>query len=223
MAPARPPTPAGPPSKRQSTPATRHRPRGTNRRRLEQGESLVVFLSYIMRAINLANRLIGNIFLWLSVGIVLVCFWVVVERYAFSTTRLWMQDLYPWLNGAMFTGVAGYALYRNDHVRVDILYRPASFRTKALLDLFGTLVFLLPFAWVVWSYSQTFVMRAWRLQEASANPGGAQGLFILKTFILVFAVVIAVQGVSMLIRSILTLAGREDLVPEDYRYKIETE
>lgn len=189
----------------------------------KQGESLVVFLSYIMRAINLANRVIGNVFLWLSVGIVLVCFWVVVERYMFSTTRLWMQDLYPWLNGAMFTAVAGYALYRNDHVRVDIFYRPASFRSKAVLDMLGTLLFLLPFAYVVWTYSLTFVMRSWNLHEASANPGGAQGLFVLKTFILVFAVVVGVQGIAMLIRSILTLAGREDLVPADYRYKSETE
>ncbi|MFN4102071.1 MAG: TRAP transporter small permease subunit [Pararhodobacter sp.] len=183
----------------------------------------MVLLSYLMRAINLANRLIGNIFIWLSIGIVLVCFWVVVERYMFSTTRLWMQDLYPWLNGAMFTAVAGYALYRNDHVRVDIFYRPASFRTKAWLDMFGTLVFLLPFSWVVWAYSYPFVSRSWRLGEASANPGGAEGLFVLKAFILVFAVVIGAQGIAMLIRSILTLANRTDLVPADYSYKIETE
>lgn len=183
----------------------------------------MILLSYIMRAINLANRLIGNVFLWLSVGIVLVCFWVVVERYLFSTTRLWMQDLYPWLNGAMFTAVAGYALYRNDHVRVDIFYRPASFRTKAWLDMFGTLVFLLPFSFIVWIYSWPFVSRSWRLGEASANPGGAEGLYILKAFILVFAVVIGIQGIAMLIRSILTLANRTDLVPEDYSYKIETE
>nr|WP_245243093.1 TRAP transporter small permease subunit [Pararhodobacter sp. SW119] len=176
-----------------------------------------------MQLINLINRLIGNIFMWLAVGIVLTCFWVVVERYVAGTTRLWMQDLYPWMNGAMFTAVAGYALYRNDHVRVDIFYRPASTRTKAWLDLIGVLVFLLPFAWVVWSYSFTFVHRSWSLFEASANPGGASGLFVLKTFILVLAAVIGLQGVAMAIRSILLIADREDLVPDDYRYKYDLE
>lgn len=176
-------------------------------------------LSAVMRAINLANRLIGNTFLWLAPGIVLVCFWVVVERYVFSTTRLWMQDLYPWMNGAMFTAVAGYALYRNDHVRVDIFYRPASTLRKAWLDLFGVVVFLLPFAWVVWEYCYNFVMRSVRIAEASPNPGGMSGFWVLKTFILVFAVVIALQGVAMAIRSILVIAGREDLVPEDYSYR----
>ena len=67
-------------------------------------------LAALMRAINLLNRLVGNIFMWVAPAIVVVCFWVVVERYVFMNTRLWMQDLYPWLNGVMFTAVAGYAL-----------------------------------------------------------------------------------------------------------------
>ncbi len=180
-------------------------------------------LSTIMRAINALNRIIGTTFMWLSVAIVFVCFWVVVERYVFLNTRLWMQDLYPWMNGVMFTAVAGYALYRNDHVRVDIFYRTASNRGKAWRDLIGTLLFLLPFAAVVWIYCYNFVFRSIRLLEGSANPGGMPGLFVLKSFILVFAVLIALQGIAMLIRSILILSDREDLVPEDYRYKYETE
>jgi TRAP-type mannitol/chloroaromatic compound transport system permease small subunit len=180
-------------------------------------------LALVMRTINLVNRVIGNVFAWLALAVVIVCFWVVVERYFFQTTRLWMQDLYPWLSGAMFTAVAGYALYRNDHVRVDIFFRPAPVRRKALLDLIGVVIFLLPFTYVVWTYSFTFVTRSWGLYEGSANPGGMPGLFVLKTFILVFAALIFAQGIAMAIRSILILAGREDLVPDDYRYKYETE
>ncbi len=180
-------------------------------------------LSAIMRTINGMNRLIGNIFSWLSVAIILVCFWVVVERYVFSNTRLWMQDLYPWLNGVMFTAVAAYALYADDHVRVDIFYRPASAVKKAWMDLVGVIVFLLPFTTIVWLYCLKFVERSWGLKEGSANPGGAPGLFLVKGFILVFAVLIALQGISMLIRSILIIRGREDLVPEDYRYEVHTE
>lgn len=183
----------------------------------------LAFLAMIMRFINGINRTVGNVLCWLAVAIVLVCFWVVVERYLFTTTRLWMQDLYVWLNGAMFTGVAGFALLRNDHVRVDILYRPAQDRTKALLDLIGVLVFLLPFMYVVWVYVYPNVMRSWLRHEASANVGGMPGLFVLRSFILVFATLVALQGVSMVIRSILTLARREDLIPERYRYSYSTE
>lgn len=180
-------------------------------------------LSQVMRLINLINRAIGSIFMWLSVSIVLLCFWVVVERYFFLNTRLWMQDLYPWLNGVMFTAVAGFALYRDDHVRVDIFFRPASTLRKAWLDLLGVCIFLFPFTWVVWYYSLEFVQRSINLGEASSNPGGMQGLWVLKCFILVMAVVIALQGLAMAIRSILIIAGREDLVPDDYRYNYGTE
>src|SRR5690554_2178705 len=98
-------------------------------------------IALIIRLIGGLNRLIGNIFSWLAPAIVVVCFTVVVQRYLFSTTTLWMQDLYVWLNGAMFTAVAGFALLRNDHVRVDIFYRPASLRAKAIIDFVGVLVF----------------------------------------------------------------------------------
>ncbi|OUD08103.1 C4-dicarboxylate ABC transporter permease [Marivivens niveibacter] len=179
----------------------------------------MALLSHIMRFINGMNRLIGNVFSWLSIAIVLICFWVVVERYLFSNTRLWMQDLYPWLNGVMFTAVAAFALFHDDHVRVDIFYRPASPVKKAWMDLVGVAVFLLPFTYIVYTYCLTFVMRSWGLKEASANPGGAPGLFLVKAFIIFFAITVALQGLSMLIRSILTISGKTDLIPEDYRYK----
>lgn len=175
-------------------------------------------LALTVVAIGGINRLIGNIFSWLALAIVLVCFSVVVQRYAFSTTRLWMQDLYVWLNGAMFTAVAGFALLRGDHVRVDIFYRPASLRWKAVADIVGVVLFLWPFTYVVTSYGLPYVQRSWRIFEGSANIGGMPGLFILKSFILVFAAVVALQGVAMIARSILVLADKEDMLPERYRY-----
>ncbi len=182
---------------------------------------MLASLAALMRLINAINRTIGKTMSWLALGIVLICFWVVVERYFFSNTRLWAQDLYVWLNGAMFTGVAAFALFRSDHVRVDIFYRPASIRFKAIADLIGVLVFLLPFMYVVYTYGMPFVERSWRLTEASANVGGMPGLYILKSFIIVFAVLVGLQGISMAIRSVLILAQRNDLVPADFQYLTE--
>ncbi|WP_109467122.1 TRAP transporter small permease subunit [Albibacillus kandeliae] len=176
------------------------------------------FLAGVAAAICGLNQVIGRLFAWLSLAIVVVCFTVVVQRYVFATSYVWMQDLYIWLNGAMFTAVAGFALMRDDHVRVDIFYRPASMRTRALADFVGVLLFLLPFCYVVYAYSLPFVLRAWGYHEASANVGGMPGLFVLKSFILAFAALIALQGVAMLIRSILVLTGRAALVPAAIRY-----
>lgn len=175
-------------------------------------------LATVVRMISGLNAIVGNIFSWLSLGIVIICFTVVVQRYVFATSYVWMQDLYIWLNGAMFTAVAGFALMRGDHVRVDIFYRPAKARTKALVDMFGALFFLLPFCAIVYVYSMPFVLRAWSYMEASANVGGMPGLYILKSFIIVFVGLLALQGVAMILRSIVVLGGREDLLPEDQRY-----
>ena len=176
-------------------------------------------IALVIRAIGALNRLVGNIFSWLSLGIVIVCFTVVVQRYVFGISYVWMQDLYVWLNGVMFTAVAGFALLRNDHVRVDIFYRPATIRTKALIDLLCVVIFLLPFCWVVYTYGWNFVARSWRIYEGSPNNGGLPGLFILKSFILVFAALVALQGIAMGLRSMLVLAGREEELPDELRYE----
>ncbi len=166
------------------------------------------------------NWIVGQVFSWLALGVVLVCFTVVVQRYVFAISYVWMQDLYIWLGGAMFTAVAGFALLRDDHVRVDIFYRPASVRKRATVDLIGALIFLLPFTGVVYVYSMPFVLRAWSYSEASANVGGMPGLFILKSFIIAFVVLLALQGIAMICRSILVLRGRRDLVPERIQYPV---
>lgn len=177
------------------------------------------FLVLSVRAISAINRVVGQTLAWLALAVVLVCFVVVVQRYLFHTTQLWMQDLYVWLAGAMFTGVAGFALMRDDHVRVDILYRPWSTRAKAIADLIGTLIFLIPYVVVVTIYAWPFVSRSWRLFEGSANVGGMPGLFVLKTFILVFTALVGLQGIAIVCRSILVLNGKHEMLPESLRYR----
>jgi TRAP-type mannitol/chloroaromatic compound transport system permease small subunit len=173
--------------------------------------------SYIV-LVGRLNAVIGRLFSWLSLATVIVCFVVVVQRYALSTTYLWMQDLYVWLAGAMFMAVGGFALLRDDHVRVDIFYRPANVRRKAWLDLIGVVVFLIPYCVVAWIYCWPYVQRSWRFLEPSANPGGMPGLFVLKTFILAFIVLVFLQGLAMLFRSILVLTDNESMLPESFRY-----
>jgi TRAP-type mannitol/chloroaromatic compound transport system permease small subunit len=169
-------------------------------------------------AISRLNGLLGRIFAWFSLAIVLICFSVVVMRYAFRTGSVPLQDLYVWLNGAMFMGIAGYTLLRNGHVRVDIFYREASLRTKAIVDMVGTVVFTLPFVVVVTLWVLPYVQRSWALREGSANFGGMPGLYVLKSFLLVFTAVVALQSLAMFLRGLLVLADREALLPADLRY-----
>jgi TRAP-type mannitol/chloroaromatic compound transport system permease small subunit len=178
-------------------------------------------LAFIVSSISRFNNILGQIFSWFSLGIVLVCFTVVILRYVFSTGFIWLQDLYVWLNAMMFMGIAGFALYNNSHVRVDIFYRPASRRRKALVDMFGSLFFVGPFVWVLTNWSWAYVQRSWRFMEGSANFGGLPGLYIIKSFILFFALVVALQALAMFLRGVLVLLDREELLPEAHRYQEE--
>ena len=175
-------------------------------------------IAIIVRAISALNAALGRLFSLCSLAIVLICFAVVVMRYAFRMGSVPMQDLYVWLNGVMFMGIAGYALLRNAHVRVDVFYRDARLRTKALVDMFGCLFFIAPFLTVIWIWGFPYVQRSWRLGEGSPNFGGMPGFYLLKSFLLVFVVLVGLQAVAMFLRSVLVLAGRESLLPERLRY-----
>ena len=177
-------------------------------------------MAVAVRAICAFNALLGRLFAFFALGIVLVCFTVVVMRYAFNAGSVPLQDLYVWLNGMMFMGIAGYTLMRDGHVRVDIFYRDARLRTKALIDLLGCVFFVAPFLWVVVDHGYPYVVRSWGLREGSANVGGLPGLYLLKSFVLIFVAVVGLQAIAMALRSALILAGRENLVPPVFSYPV---
>src|SRR5690606_22320398 len=100
-------------------------------------------------------------------------------------------------------------LKHDGHVRVDVFYRGASPRAKAWVDLLGSLFFLLPVTWITWTTAWPYVSASWAIHEGSTETSGIQAIFLLKTTILVFAALVALQGVSTLIHSILRLTGHE--------------
>jgi TRAP-type mannitol/chloroaromatic compound transport system permease small subunit len=168
-----------------------------------------------VRAIDRLNELIGRAIAWLTLAMVLITFFVALMRYGFNWGRVWIQEAYVWLHGIVFMGAAGYTLLHNGHVRVDIFYRPASLRTKAWIDLFGSLVLLLPVVVMVFWVSWPYVRESWVMLEGSREAAGIPGLFILKSMILVFCVLIGLQGLSLAARSILVLKGHPEFALEE--------
>ena len=167
----------------------------------------------LVRAIDRFNDFIGRGVSWLTLGMVMVTFSVVVFRYAFSLGWVWLQESYVWMHGLVFMLGAGYTLLHNAHVRVDIFYRPGSHRYKALVDLFGALLLLLPVMCLVFYMSYPYVLDSWSRFESSREAGGLEGLFLLKTVLLIFALLMTLQGLSMIGRSILVLTGDERFIP----------
>ncbi|WP_366940568.1 TRAP transporter small permease subunit [uncultured Rhodospira sp.] len=170
---------------------------------------MVSSLAALARALDAFSRFVGHTTAWLALIMVLVQFLVVVLRYVFGLGFIWMQESIVYMHGLLFMVGAGYTLLMDGHVRVDVFYREASPRRQAIVNLVGSLLFLVPFCalilWVSWDY----VMNAWRVMEGSKETSGVQGIYLLKTVILVFAGLVLLQGLSLILRSVLTLAGVE--------------
>jgi TRAP-type mannitol/chloroaromatic compound transport system permease small subunit len=169
-------------------------------------------LATFVRLVDGFNERIGRATAWLTLAMVLVCFVVVVLRYLFGVGWVWMQESYVWLHGIVFMAAAGYTLLHDGHVRVDIFYRDASHRYRALVDLLGGLLLLLPFVVVVTAVAAPYVAESWARLETSREAGGLPGLFLLKTVLLVFCALVGLQGMSLAARSLLVLKGREEFV-----------
>ncbi len=122
-------------------------------------------LSGFVHAVDRLNEGVGRLAAWFTLATVLICAVVVVLRYAFSIGFVWMQELYVWTYACVFMLGAGYTLLHEGHVRVDIFYAGAKPRTRAIVNLFGAIAFLLPWiALTAWT-SLPYVRASWRLGE----------------------------------------------------------
>ncbi len=151
----------------------------------------------------------GRIISWAALVMVLVQFTVVMMRYVFGLSSVWMQESILYLHGILFMLAAGYTLYCDGHVRVDIFYREASAAYKATVDLVGTILFLWPVCILVIYVSWPYVASSWSVLESSRETSGIPAIFLLKTIIPIFALTVMLQGLSTVIRSILTLGGQD--------------
>ena len=159
----------------------------------------------IAAVIDGMNRHIGWVVRWLILGSVATCFLVAVLRYLFSFGFVWFQELYVWQYAVAFMLGSAYTLLVGGHVRVDVLYRRRTARGRAWTDLLGTLLFLFPWLGLILVTSWSFVSVSWRVGESSPQYGGLPAVYLLKTTILVFAVLLFLQGLSVVIRRTLFL------------------
>lgn len=161
-------------------------------------------------AIERLNERVGRVVSWLSIVLVLNTCLVAVLRYGFSLGWVWLQEVYLWTHASIFLLASGYTFLHDGHVRIDVFYGPASARAKAWINAFGTIFFLFPTLFLIWWVSFPYVELSWSRLEGSQQAGGLAGLFLLKSCILAFVILVGLQGVALLLRSILVLQGAEE-------------
>jgi TRAP-type mannitol/chloroaromatic compound transport system permease small subunit len=152
--------------------------------------------------IDRLNTAIGRAASWCALVIVLIGFAVVLLRYVLGFGSIWLQESVLYAHAALFLLAAAWTLREGGHVRVDVFYAHAAPRTRACIDLCGALFLLLPFALAILVFALPYVQRSWSTLERSRETSGLPLVFLLKTLIPLFALLLALQGVAQVVRAV---------------------
>ena len=168
-------------------------------------------LSRFARAIEVLNDRIGLVLRWLAFIMVLIGAYNAVARYltrsaGMSLSSNALNELQWYLFSVIFLLGAAWGLRRDAHVRVDVLYERLSTKSRAWIDIAGTVLFLLPFSVLMLKVSLPVVQASWAVRETSPDPGGLPR-YPIKALILVSFALLVLQGLAHLIRQIEIVRG----------------
>ena len=159
----------------------------------------------MINQINNVTRSIGKIVSWFSVLLIIVIIVDVFFRYSFNITTAATFEIEWHLFGVIIMLGAAWTLEQDKHVRVDLFYQRFGPKTKALINLIGTLIFLIPFCWVTMIKGIDFVQNSFLLNETSPDPGGLPARYLIKSAIPIGFGLLMLQGIVLILNSIKTL------------------
>lgn len=164
----------------------------------------------LSRVIDTVNEHVGRAVYWLILAAVLVSSVNAMMRYTFNmSSNAWLEAQW-YLFAAVFLLCAGHTLLHNEHIRIDVVSNRLTRRTQVWIDVFGTLLFLLPMALIIMWLSWPMFRNAFVMNEMSSNAGGLVR-WPARLLIPVGFFLLAAQGVSELIKRIGFLMG---LIPD---------
>ncbi len=164
----------------------------------------------VATALDAVNNWTGRAVSWLTFILVLVTVWDVLARYFFKSGSVALQELEWHLFSVIFLLAAGYTLRRDGHVRVDVVYSKLSAKWKAVIDFAGSILFLLPFCFLIIFTSIGFIESSWNAGEGSGDPGGLPARYLLKAMIPIGFSLLALQGISLALQSAMTIFSSAD-------------
>lgn len=152
-------------------------------------------------------NVVGKITSILLLLMIFNVFYDVVMRYFFRNSSVGMQEMEWHLFSVIILFGVSVALKDEGHVRVDFLYEKYSVRKKAMINILGTLFFLLPLAILVASGSFGFVMDSYSINEISEDPGGLTHRWIIKSMIPASFIFLIFSSVGYVVKNINIFRG----------------
>lgn len=215
---------------------------------------VVLFLVLILSAVGFANRafmwgcvrsfegvtnLIGRTAAWAGLIMVLQQILIVFMQRVFAVSEIGMgfgsvmvHDVSWWaeelklFNALVVSLCVGYTFVQGGHVRVDLVYAPLSFRAKRIVDMVGSLIFMVPAALLIWMYGWFFLWRhlivpkpsasdaldklmmksralRWNVETIGFSPNGFNAYFLFKILLVTFTALVLLQALTFFYRSYL--------------------
>ncbi|MEZ5477776.1 MAG: TRAP transporter small permease subunit [Thiolinea sp.] len=186
---------------------------------LDQPRSRGLYVHYPLIALSLViawfTRSLG--FIWLAMLVVLAEFSIVLSRFIFSYEQAFMGDLVRFWYASLFLFGSAYTLAEGGHVRVDVIYAGMRKRTQAWVNAIGSLLLGLPLCWTIllmgMGNKQGSLVAPLINFEISQSGYGMYVKYLMASFLLVFAVSMAIQFVSYFLHSVAIIRG--EIAPDD--------
>ncbi|RMH45742.1 MAG: TRAP transporter small permease subunit [Alphaproteobacteria bacterium] len=161
----------------------------------------------LAQEIDRLNRAVAGVVRWLALAMALIQFAIVIGRHVFGVNAIWAQESVLYLHAALFMLAAGYTLLVDGHVRVDIFHARMAPRWQRRVDILGHLLLLMPMVAALAWWSWPSVRNSWAILEGPISVGGIGAVFLLKSLIPAFCLLVGLQGLACLIRLIAEREG----------------
>jgi TRAP-type mannitol/chloroaromatic compound transport system permease small subunit len=159
----------------------------------------------LLKIENFFNKVadfIGHLTAVLMVLMMLNVFYDVIMRYFFNTGSIAMQEMEWHLFSLVILLGVSYSLKEDGHVRVDVIYDRLHVKKKAIINIVGAFVFLIPFSIFIGTGSFDFVMEAYTSHEISGDPGGLTHRWIIKAFIPASFYLLVFTSIGFIVKNI---------------------
>lgn len=166
----------------------------------------MTLLLKLSQLIDWLNERVGKAAFWLVLLMTIFSAGNASVRFIFNYSSNGLLEIQWYLFAAVFILCSPYTLQKNEHVRIDVLAGKLSPKGQAVIDIIGTLFFLLPMVIVVLWLSLPLVAESYKITEMSSNAGGLIR-WPVKALLPIGFTLLALQGISELIKRIAFLAG----------------
>ena len=166
--------------------------------------------------LNISARLesilvaIGKLGAWLSLPLIAIIMFDIISRKFFVLGSTKLQEMEWHLHTALFLLALGYAYLKNSHVRIEVIRESFSTKLKAILEVIGVLIFILPYTGLIVWFGIDFVSRSYGMNEVSAALTGLSHRWIMKSFVPMGMAFLWLAGISVLLRNLSYLIGHKN-------------